>query len=155
MRRQLRLARARERFAHLAEDEQMSDHYHALVWIDHHEAKIFQFNVADFERSTVQSSDPHVHVHHKANTVGSGHASVDHAFLERVAQAIAHSGAILITGPANAKNELAAHLGQHHPDLAKRVSGVESLDHPSDGELRSLARRYFKAEDRMHWQSRG
>jgi stalled ribosome rescue protein Dom34 len=132
----------------------MSDHYHALVWIDHHQAKIYQFNALDFERSIVSSTDPHLHLHHKANTVGSGHASVDRAFLERVAQALAHSGAILITGPANAKNELAAHLGQHHPELAKRVSGVEPLDHPTDGQLLSLGRRFFKADDRMHWQAR-
>jgi len=87
----------------------MSDHYHALVWIDHHQAKIYQFNALDFERSIVSSTDPHLHLHHKANTIGSGHASVDRGFLERVAQAVAQSGAILITGPANAKNEFAAY----------------------------------------------
>jgi len=130
----------------------MSEHYHALVWIDHHEAKIFHFNAADVDSTTVHSSDPHQHIHHKANTRGSGHAPVDAGFLERVSQAIMQAGAILITGPANAKKELAAHITRAHPDLGKRISAVEALDHPSDGELVALARRFFRADDRMHSQ---
>jgi stalled ribosome rescue protein Dom34 len=130
----------------------MSDHYHALVWIDHHEARIFHFNATQVDSTTVHSGHPHQHIHHKANTRGSGHAPVDEAFLERVTQAIMPAGAILITGPANAKKELAAHIGRVHPELAKRISGVETLDHPSDGELVALARKFFRADDRMHSQ---
>ena len=132
----------------------MSAHYHALVWIDHHQAKIYHFDATEVERTRVESSDPHVHLHHRANTVGSGHAAVDQDFLERVCQALASSGAILITGPASAKNELAAHIEHRHPQLAGRVSGIESLDHPTEGQLLALARRFFKADDRMHWQLR-
>jgi stalled ribosome rescue protein Dom34 len=132
----------------------MSNYYHALIWIDHHQAKIYQFNVQEFAQSKVQSTNPHLHLHHKANTRGSGHAAVDHAFLEQVAKAISDSEAILITGPASAKDELAAHIRAHHPELAKHISGIEALDHPTDGELLALGRRFFRADDRMHWQSR-
>lgn len=128
----------------------MSEHYHALVWIDHHEARIFHFNATEVDSATVHSTHPHQHIHHKANTRGSGHAPVDEAFLERVTQAIRPAGAILITGPASAKQELAAHIGRIHPELGKRISGVETLDHPSDGELVALARKFFRADDRMH-----
>jgi len=131
----------------------MSEHYHAVVWIDHQEARIFDFNAEDVDRSTIHSSHPHQHLHHKANAGDSGHAPVDHEFLERVAQAVAHAGAVLITGPANAKKELATHIERRHPDLARRISGIETLDHPSDGQLLALARRFFKADDRMHPQS--
>lgn len=130
----------------------MSEHYHALVWIDHQEAKIFHFNATAVDSTTVRSAHPHQHIHHKANTRGSGHAAVDNEFLERVAQAITHAGAVLITGPANAKKELAAYIEQRHADVAKRISGIETLDHPSDGELLALARRFFRADDRMHTQ---
>ena len=75
----------------------MSEHYHALVWIDHHEAKIFQFNATDVDATRVRSDHPHQHIHHKANTRGSGHAPVDEDFLERVTQAVMGAGAILIT----------------------------------------------------------
>jgi len=132
----------------------MSSHYHALVWIDHREAKVFHFDAADADRTTVRSEHPNQHIHHKANARDSGHAKVDTEFLSRVTDAIAQSGAVLITGPANAKTELATYIGQAHPKLAERISGVEPLDHPTDGELLALGRKFFKADDRMHAQIR-
>jgi stalled ribosome rescue protein Dom34 len=130
----------------------MSEHYHAVVWIDHHEARIFHFNAAEADSATVRSDHPHQHLHHKANARDSGHAPVEESFLERVTQAVMAAGAILITGPAGAKQELAAHIARSHPDLARRIAAVETLDHPSDGQLLALARRFFRADDRMHSQ---
>jgi|SRR5450756_726778 len=131
----------------------MSSHFHALVWIDHREAKIFQFNATDSDNTTVRSEHPHQHIHHKANSGDSGHAPIDKEFLKHVAQAIAHAGAILITGPANAKTELVTYIKKEQPKLAEKISGVETLDHPSDGALLALARKFFKADDRMHEQT--
>jgi stalled ribosome rescue protein Dom34 len=131
----------------------MADHYHVLVWIDHREAKVFSFNATEVERKHVSSSHPNQHLHHKANARDSGHAPVDKHFLEQVAATIAHAGAILLTGPANAKTELAEYLGQAHPALAQRISAVQPTDHLTDGELLALARSFFKADDRMHSQS--
>ncbi len=133
----------------------MSEHYHAIVWIDHREAKIFHFDATDVDRMVVHSHTTGHHLHHKANTTGSGHLSVDKEFFQRVVAALTHTGAILITGPANAKLELKNYVAQHRPDLATRVSAVETLDHPSDGQLIALARKFFKADDRMHTQIDG
>jgi stalled ribosome rescue protein Dom34 len=130
----------------------MSTHYHALVWIDHREAKIFQFDAADVDHTTVRSTHPHQHIHHKANAGDSGHAPLDKEYLKHVAAALATAGAILITGPAGAKTELATYIKQTQPKLAERISGVEALDHPTDGALVDFARRFFKADDRMHSQ---
>jgi stalled ribosome rescue protein Dom34 len=130
----------------------MTNHYHVVVWIDHREAKIFQFNATDVDHTTVRSSHPDQHIHHKANSGDSGHAPVDNEFFKRVAQAISQAAAILVTGPANAKTELVAYIRKHQPHLGERISGVETLDHPSDGALVALARSFFKADDRMHPQ---
>jgi hypothetical protein len=130
----------------------MGVHYNALVCIDHHEANIFHFDATDFDRVRIHNSHPHEHLHHKANSRGSGHVPVDHAFLERVAKGLMHAGAILITGPASANTELTTHLKQVHPELAKRVSGVETLDHPTEGALVAFARSFFRADDRIHSQ---
>ena len=130
----------------------MTNHYHALVWIDHQVAKVFHFNADTNETTLVHSSHAHQHLHHKANSIDSGRAPLDRDFLERVTQAVAHSGAILIGGPASAKTELHTHLKKLHPEIAARVSSVESLDHPTDGELLAHARRFFKADDRMRRQ---
>src|ERR1700722_1515248 len=134
-------------------DMHMTPHYHALVWIDHREAKVFQFDATDVDRSTVRSTHPDQHIHHKANSGDSGHAPLDQEFFKRVAQAIAQAGAILITGPANAKTELVSYIKRTQPHLAERISGVEALDHPSDGAMLALARTFFIADDRMHSQS--
>lgn len=131
----------------------MQDHYHAIVWIDHREARIFHFSAVETDRSVVRSGRTGHNLHHKANARGSGHVGVDKEFFERVVADLAHTRAILITGPANAKVELHTYMAEHHPDLAKRISAVETLDHPSDGALVALARKFFRADDRMHSQT--
>jgi stalled ribosome rescue protein Dom34 len=124
-------------------------HYHAVVWIDHREARVFHFSPTDVERLVLHPDNPTKHIHHKANSIGSGNAAEDHNFLQAVALAIADAGAVLITGPGNAKATLVKHIDQHDHALMKIITGVETVDHPSDGELVALARHYFKAEDRM------
>jgi stalled ribosome rescue protein Dom34 len=127
----------------------MTTHYHAVVWIDHREARVFHFSPTEVEKLVLQPEHPSQHIHHKANSIGSGHAAEDHAFLQGVAQSIADAGAVLITGPANAKTELIKHIHRHDPRLMNVIVGVETVDHPSDGELLAYARKYFQAEDRM------
>jgi len=129
-----------------------SHHYHAVVWIDHREARVFHFNPTDIERLVLHPDNPTKHIHHKANSIGSGHAAEDHTYLQAVAQSVADAGAVLITGPANAKTELVKHIRQHDPKLMKVIAGVETVDHPSDGALVAHARKYFKVEDRMQPQ---
>jgi len=127
-------------------------HYHAVVWIDHHQARVFHFNPEDIERLVIKPDHPTRQIHHKANTIGSGHASEDHQFLEEVAEALSDAGAILIVGPANEKAELVKHIEKHRPKLAAVVVGVETVDHPSDPQVVAHARKYFKATDRMQRQ---
>jgi hypothetical protein len=127
----------------------MTEHSHAVVWIDHHEARIFHFNAEDVDRLLLHPHNPTRHIHHKANSIGSGHAAEDHEFLQHVAQGIGGAKAVLITGPANAKTELVKHIGNHVPSLKAAIVGVETLDHPTDGELVAYARRYFHADHQM------
>lgn len=117
----------------------MSAHYHAVVWIDHREARVYA------DKLVVHPDHPTRHLHHKVNCIGSGNAPEDHEFLQRVAEAIADAGVILITGPANAKTELLKHIEHHSPDLASRIAAVETVDHPSDRQLVDHARRCFRA----------
>jgi len=130
----------------------MSNHYHALVWMDHREAKIFHINATEADRELVRSSHPNQHLHHKANSGDSGHAPVDRDYLKRVSTALSAAGAILVTGPGSAKTELISYAKKEDANLAARIAGVETLDHPTDGALVALARKFFKADDRMHDQ---
>jgi hypothetical protein len=66
----------------------MSGHYHAIIWIDHHEARAFHFGQTDVDRLVQHPDNPSRHIHHKANSIGSGHASEDQEFFHRVVEAI-------------------------------------------------------------------
>jgi hypothetical protein len=127
----------------------MAAHYHAVVWIDHHEARVFHFNADEVETLVLHPDHPTRHIHHKSNAIGAGHAAEDEDFLHQVTGAIADAGAVLITGPANAKTALVKHIHRHDPKLIERLAGIETVDHPSDAALVAHARHYFKAEDRM------
>ncbi len=124
-------------------------HYHAVVWIDHREARIFHFNPGTADRIVIHPTNPTRQVHHKANSIGSGHAADDHQFFDAVADAFADAGAVLIAGPAGTKTALVKHIHHKHPRLMDVIAGVETVDHPTDGALVAYARKYFEAADRM------
>ena len=124
-------------------------HYHAVIWIDHREAKIFHFNATDAEHQTLHPDNPMMHIHHKANTIGSGHQTLGQAFLHEIAAAAASAGEVLIVGPGNSKSELVKHITQHNPKLAAKILAVETVDHPSDGQVVAYARNFFKSADSM------
>ena len=124
-------------------------HYHAVIWIDHREARVFHFGATDVERLVLRPDHPTKHIHHKANSIGSGHVAADHDYLHAVAESIADAVAVLITGPAGTKTELVEHIRVHDPQLTKRIVGVETVDDPSDAQLVAHARKYLVAADRM------
>ena len=124
-------------------------HYHAVIWIDHREARVFHFGAQDVERLVLHPDNPTKQVHLQANVIGTGHATPDQAYLHAVAQAVADAGAVLITGPAQTKSDLVRHIQRHEPQLAKIIIGVEAVDHHSDAQLVAHAKKYFAAKDRM------
>jgi stalled ribosome rescue protein Dom34 len=124
-------------------------HFHAVIWIDHREARVFHFGRKDVETLALHPDKPTHQVHHKSNTIGSGHEVLAKEFLHAVAQSIADAGSVLITGPSNAKTELMTHIEKHNPKLLKIILGVETVDHPSNNQLVAYARQYFKAADPM------
>jgi stalled ribosome rescue protein Dom34 len=125
-------------------------HYHACVWLDHREAKIFGLSEDDFDETEISDTASSPHIHRKADHVGVGKVGVSPTFLGEVAALLEPYKAILIAGPGTARNEFAGFLNEHHPKLAQRVWGIEAMDHPTRGELIAAARKYFRAADRMH-----
>lgn len=122
------------------------NHFHAVCWIDHHEARVFHFDAHDFERATIRSDKPNGHIHNKRAPEAS-HG--DKPFHEAVAAALTDAQEILLLGPGQAKAELAAYLKAHNAALAKRIVATENADHPTDGEIVGRARKHFKKIDRM------
>jgi hypothetical protein len=128
-------------------------HYHVVVWIDHREAHVIHFNPDDVQASILHPKSKHQHLHHRDGVVGPGNAPEDHAYYQAVTDALKDAGEILIVGPSNAKLTLFKHLQAHAPAIAARVVSVESVDHPSDGQLLKYARQHFAADDRMRSQT--
>lgn len=125
-------------------------HLHAVVWIDHEHARVVHFNDSEAERLVLHSTHRPGKIHHKHGpSGGAGHEPEDTQYLHAVAEALKGSGEILIVGPGQEKNELMKHLEHHDKAVAACVVAVQSADHPTDGQLLALARKYFRAADRM------
>jgi stalled ribosome rescue protein Dom34 len=122
-------------------------HYHAVVWLDHSEAHVLHFTPEEVEAAHIHSKQPHKHLHAKHTVHEKQH--VDGGYYSQVAQALRGAQEILVCGPGAAKLELLKFVHKHAHDLEPRVVGVETVDHPSDGQLLKYARSYFKAVDRM------
>jgi DNA-binding MurR/RpiR family transcriptional regulator len=122
----------------------MPTHFHAVVWIDHAQARIFHVGLTGADEMTLRPHLPTRHLHHKPNTIGSGHAAPDKEFLAEVASALADAGEILILGPAGAKTELAKFLREKQPAIGERVAAVEAADHPTDRQIVAYAKQHFR-----------
>ena len=63
--------------------------------------------------------------------------------------AVADVNEILIVGPGSAKSELFKHALSHDPAIAKKIVGVETVDHPTDGQILNYAKAYFHKVDQL------
>jgi len=122
----------------------MPTHFHAVVWIDHAQAKIFHVGLTGADEVTLHPHLPTQHLHHKANSLGGGHTGPDKDFLTEVTDALNDAGEILIIGPAGAKTELAKFIRAHHSAIGNRIVAVEAADHPTDRQIVAYAKQHFK-----------
>jgi stalled ribosome rescue protein Dom34 len=122
---------------------------HAVIWIDHKEARVFHVHPDAADETTVLSPQHQMHRHPKGQADAKEHPDDAHRFFSEVARAVDGVDAILITGPSSAKLEFFRYMHEHNPRLASQVVGIETADHPTDGQIVARARSYFKASDRM------
>jgi stalled ribosome rescue protein Dom34 len=122
----------------------MQQHFHAVVWLDHLQARIFHLGLSGTQEVILHPHMPTRHIHHKANSIGSGHVHESEEFLQQVLDAACDAGEIIILGPSGAKTELAKYIREQNPKVGDRIVAVESADHPTDGEIVAYAKRHFK-----------
>ncbi len=128
----------------------MRDGYHAVVWLDHSEAKVLRFSEDEESEVDVHSHTSLQRLHHRrTGWEAGGNPPDDTEFFERILKTLDHTGGTVITGPGNAKSALKAFLDHARPNCASRVFTVETLDHPAADALAdallALGRRYFKS----------
>ena len=128
-------------------------YYHAVVWLDHHEARIIHFSARDSHEDVVRPVDPPRHLHIHAGSASGTHIQAEPAFYRDVAASCDEAQVVLLLGPSTAKTEFMAFLGEHRPRTAKRIVAVEAADRLTDHQLLAKGRHYFAAEDRMTTQT--
>ena len=122
---------------------------HAVVWIDHKEARIFHVHPQEVDESRVLSPQHYFHRHPKGHSEPREHPDDARHFFDDIARGLDGVDSVLIVGPASAKHEFVKFVHEHLQRVASRIVGVETVDHPTGGEIVAHARAYFKASDRM------
>jgi stalled ribosome rescue protein Dom34 len=123
---------------------------HVAVWLDHKEARIFHIHPDAIDEMTVLA--PLHNIHHKHDR-GAGepreHPNDAKQFYHDVSRALADSEEILVLGPGEAKFELFKYVHQHEHSLEPKIIGMETVDHPTNGQLVAYAKKHFIKNDRM------
>ncbi len=125
--------------------------YHAVVWLDHREAKVFFFDKYKVEEIDL-ASHKHDQIHRRAGSISGKRTQEDHDFYHQVVETLRPAKEWLVMGPGTAKLELVKHIHKHDHTLSDHIIGVETADHPTDRQIVAHAREYFKAADKMRPQ---
>jgi stalled ribosome rescue protein Dom34 len=121
---------------------------HVAVWIDHKEARIFHIQPDKIDALTVDAPQHLHHRHPKGPEGGKEHPEDAKRFFHAIGQSLEGTEEILIVGPSTAKLEFLRYLHQHDQGIERRIVGIETVDHPTNGQLVAYARTYFKLSDR-------
>lgn len=122
---------------------------HVAVWIDHREARIFHIDPNHVDEETLKAHRPVHHQHPKGPEGAQAHPEDDRKFFCAVARAIDAAMDILIVGPSTAKLQFIKYVHEHEHALLPKIVGVETVDHPTDGQIVAYAVKYFKKSDQM------
>lgn len=117
--------------------------FHAVVWIDHQNAQVLQFDAEHVLAQKVKA-----HTHHTAQHGSS--VRTEHEFFGEVCDALAGIAEVLVVGPKTGITDFEHYIGKHRTAVIKQVVGYDVVDHPSENQLVALARKYFLKYDRMN-----
>jgi stalled ribosome rescue protein Dom34 len=114
-----------------------------VVWIDHDHAKLFELNPAKVDESTLHATEIR---HHGGVEKEQNNHKNSAKFFDEVAAKLASANEILLIGPGLAKTHFKSHLETHHEkQIKQKIVGMETVDHPTNGQIVALAKKFFKA----------
>lgn len=113
-----------------------------VVWLDHTKAQVIHFDKNASESESMKTHSTHPHPHQKR---GDNHVNGDDntLFYKDIAAALTDSEQILVVGPAEEKTAFVSYLTSKMPAIADKIKSVETVDHPSEGQLLAYAREHF------------
>jgi stalled ribosome rescue protein Dom34 len=127
----------------------MTEHWHAVVWLDADSARIFRFDARGVDKSRVRANEPHRQVSHRSGNVGEGLARDNREYFEAILAELDDVDQWLIVGPGETKKDFQKYVDGHAELLRKKLCGIGPMERPTDGELLAHARAAFKAIDRL------
>ena len=112
-----------------------------VVFLDGEHAKIFELHPDNIVETKMNRHEQKSHLGHPKD-----HAHDSAKFFHEVAAKLKKANEILLIGPGLAKDHFNTHLQHHHhEEIARKVVGVQTVDHPTEGEIVALAKKFFKA----------
>jgi stalled ribosome rescue protein Dom34 len=114
---------------------------HAVVWIDHESAKIFQVDRPQTEPMKVKTH------HHYTRQHGS-EIRTQHEFFAQVCDAVAGVSELLIAGSQNVHTDFHHFITKHRPALIHSIIRWEAVDRPTERQLAAFGRKFFAKHDR-------
>jgi stalled ribosome rescue protein Dom34 len=118
------------------------------VWIDRKEAHIFHIHPDRADEELVSAPQHLHHRHPKGHDGGKEHPDDAKRFFHEVTRSLEGSEELLLVGPSTAKLELLRYLEKHEQPHGPKVVGIETVDHPTNGQLVAHARAYFERVER-------
>ncbi len=120
---------------------------YAAVWIDHRVARVFYLSALDVEKVTVTVPQREHRRHAKGESGAKEHPNDTTRFFHAVARSLDDCRNVLVMGPSTAKLGFVQYAKDHNHSLESRIAGVETVDHPTDGQAAAFAKKYFHVVD--------
>ena len=117
--------------------------------MDHQEARLFHVDAEHLDEHTIKAPAHHLHRHAKGAAAEHNHPEDLHKFFQSVAHELQGAERILVLGPSTAKLQFVRYAAKHDATLESRIVGLETVDHPTDGQILAYAKRYFEADEHM------
>ena len=114
--------------------------FHAVAWVDHQNAQVLQF---DAEQVQAHKLSAHVH----PTPQHGSQVRSEHEFFGQVCDAVAGIPQVLIAAGHTAQSDFRHYVEKHRPAVTAQIAGWETVDHPSEGQLVALARKFFVQHD--------
>ena len=116
--------------------------HHAVLLIDHQHAEVLQFDASHMQAQKL-------HSHHRYTRQHGSETRTEHALFAQACDALKGIGEVLVAGGHLAQGDFRHYLEKHRPEVLKQVTGWETVDHPSEGQLLALAKKHFNKVDKM------
>ena len=110
--------------------------YHAAVWLDHHRARLFQFDLSRIDAAALSRPGA------TGDCTGLV-TTLDGILIEDACASIARLRRVLVTGPKDAIVDFERYVAAYWPQIADCIVGYQVVDEPSARQLLALVWWYF------------